>query len=79
MPEFLAETYTSRKALIIAALRTGELAPAAAHPRGPGAPVWFLGAIAAPAEEIGTPNTWSARGRYTRTRVVEAMVEGSLR
>jgi hypothetical protein len=51
MPEFLAETYTSREELSNAALRADDLARAAAHACGPGAPARFLGAIAVPAEE----------------------------
>jgi hypothetical protein len=51
MPEFLAETYTSREALSTAALRAGELAQAAAHPGGTGTPARFIGAIAVPTDE----------------------------
>jgi len=51
MPEFLAETYTPREGLGAAAPRAGHIARAAAQASGPGAPVWFLGAIAVPAEE----------------------------
>ena len=51
MPEFLAETYTPREVLDTAAPRAGDLARAAAHAGGPGAPVCFLGAIAVPGEE----------------------------
>jgi hypothetical protein len=51
MPEFLAETYTPRDAAGGAGPRAGDLARAAAHASGPGAPVSFLGAIAVPAEE----------------------------
>ena len=51
MPEFLAETYTPRDAPGSAAPRAGDLARAAAHASGPGAPVRFLGAIAIRAEE----------------------------
>jgi hypothetical protein len=51
MPEFLAETYSSRDALSIAAPGAGDIAWAAAQASGPGAPVWFLGAVAVPEEE----------------------------
>jgi hypothetical protein len=53
MPEFLAETYTPRDAPGSAAPRAGDLARAAAHASGPGAPVRFLGAIIVPGEETG--------------------------
>src|SRR5215472_6517557 len=48
MPEFLAETYTPRHA---APPRPGDVARAAEHASGPGAPVRFLGAVAVPEEE----------------------------
>ena len=48
MPEFLAETYTPRGT---AAPCVGDVARAAGHAGGPGAPVWFLGAVAVPEEE----------------------------
>jgi hypothetical protein len=48
MPEFLAETYTPRLA---PARRASDVARAAAHASGPGAPVRFLGAINVPGEE----------------------------
>jgi hypothetical protein len=49
MPEFLAETYTSRVAP--GAPCAGDAARAAAHAGGPQAPVRFLGAVAVPEEE----------------------------
>jgi hypothetical protein len=54
MPKFLAETYTPRDApgTSASAPSDGDLARAAAHAGGPGAPAWFLGAIAVPGEEI---------------------------
>lgn len=48
MPEFLAETYTPRRA---AAPCAGHVARAAGQASGPGAPVRFLGAVAVPEEE----------------------------
>jgi len=48
MPEFLAETYTSRDAPGTSA---GDLARAAEQASRSGAPVQFLGAIAVPGEE----------------------------
>jgi hypothetical protein len=56
MPEFLAETYTPRGApgapgTSAAAPRAADIARAAGHASGPGAPVRFLGAIAVPGEE----------------------------
>ena len=53
MPEFLAETYTPRDAPGTAAADAGDLARAAAHAGGPGAPAQFLGAIIVPGEETG--------------------------
>lgn len=53
MGEFLAETYAPRDAPGTAAPRAGDLARAAAHASGPGAPVRFLGAIIVPGEETG--------------------------
>jgi hypothetical protein len=53
MPEFLAETYTPRDAPGTAAPAPGDLARAAAHAGGPGAPARFLGAIIVPGEETG--------------------------
>ena len=53
MPEFLAETYTPRDAPGTAAPAPGDLARAAAHAGGLGAPVRFLGAILVPGEETG--------------------------
>jgi hypothetical protein len=51
MPEFLAETYTPRGDGGPAAPGADEAARAAAQASQPGAPVRFLGAILAPAEE----------------------------
>jgi len=53
MPEFLAETYTPCGApgASAAAPSAGDLARAAAQASQPGAPAWFLGAIAVPGEE----------------------------
>jgi len=48
MPEFLAETYAPRLA---AAPCAGDVARAAEHASGHGAPAWFLGAITVAEEE----------------------------
>ena len=55
MPEFLAETYTfwGAHGTSAAAPAPGDLARAAAHASGPGAPARFLGAIIVPGEETG--------------------------
>lgn len=50
MPEFLAETYTPRRAPGTPAMGAVDAARAAAH-AGAGAPAWFLGAVAVPEEE----------------------------
>ena len=51
MPEFLAETYTPWLAPGIAAPCAADVARAAEHASGPGAPAWFLGAVAVAEEE----------------------------
>jgi len=51
MPEFLAETYTPGLAPGIAAPCAADVARAAEHASGPGAPARFLGGVAVPDEE----------------------------
>jgi hypothetical protein len=51
MPEFLAETYTPRPAPGTPVPCASDVARAAEHASGPGAPAWFLGAVAVAEEE----------------------------
>ena len=74
MPEFLAETYAPRDAAGAGAPSAGDIARATAQASGPGAPVRFLGAIAAPDDEIcfwlyQAPSAGAVRAAMARARL----------
>jgi len=74
MPEFLAETYAPRDAAGAGAPSAGDIARATAQASGPGAPVRFLGAIAAPDDEIcfwlyQAPSAGAVRAAMVRARL----------
>ena len=74
MPQFLAETYAPRDAAGAGAPSAGDIARATAQASGPGAPVRFLGAIAAPDDEIcfwlyQAPSAGAVRAAMARARL----------